>query len=640
MEQDWYINGAPNWRRPPMKCPQCMEVLDADRQPLLGLERYATRCKACNAMLRFVREDIAPVTSQGTNPAPVWVAGLLGDRCSRIAPRTLWEPCESGWQSLGGSGARTFGFVDPTRTLCDYPGKDERMRIEPRWTMDVSRHHATVSVTVANDELWAVTANGEVHVYENMQVNALEQSAPVKMMGSPQTLGMDVASPPATRGQWWMFQSTKRSMKGIYRNPQQPSVQDWPIYAYDLPSGWIWSGAPLAIDGRAGGPTFAGLAYSSQAGETALFVFEMPESAGSSRLVITPVQVPLADAINVPVQVPMMYAAAADTDEAAYRGHLVWVDKRGNLYAIDTALPVKDWAREQLHVAHAEGSAAGRAYRALPSAPPPTAGGVPQLPPPPPPPPPASLNLKVKYNDCLCVSVEPFAQPLGASGAGGVRVWSIQRHKEDANGNHKVAIRNFCIEGGPKAERTWQTVPQGTALSKADALGKGELMVSISMLPVYVDTPGTDAGQLTAHLAQILAVSSNNEVDVYTRQGYVKLEEPRAERLLGDNLACAPILTPYGLIALWEQRVETWTFPQHGTVQCDSLPGGLAGRHATSLGKNPPLMPIQTKRTGGTVYPAIIANRMWIPSDDGKVHCVDILPESSFTDKISTLETK
>ncbi len=632
------VGGPPYWRRPPMRCPGCLEVLHPEHQPVPHLERFATRCQACRTVVRFVQEDILPPAPPETEYPSIWVPMLLEDRRSRCTPRALWEPCESGWQSLGGSGARTFGFADPSATLCEYPVRGERVRIEKRWEIDVAPE-PLVSVTFSHGELWAVTTNGGVHVFQAAPVAPVAASAPRPVELSPTQLTMAVAHPPCVRGAWWFFVSTGNTAKFLYRNPRLRRVREWPIFAHTLPTGWSWRGAPFAVDGRSGGPTFAALAESPE-GQTILFVFVLPEEPTGEHMPLSPVQVGVPHAINVPVQIPHSYARAGDTQAGRLRGHLVWVDRDGSVFTIDAAGHPREWTSTQL--ATSSGLLPPRgALPPLPSLPslPPLPTTSPGLPPLPTPPAGAATRLAALFDDCLCVTVEPFAPTHDATGKGGIRLWSIQRNEfERADRSRGVAVRALCLEGGPSAERSWFPLPRGPALVSAEQVANGRGMVSVAALPVYVEPLRTEAGRKTMHLAQLIAIASHNAVDVYFRNNIVSPQtEPREARVPNDALACPPLLTPYGVVVPWKAMLETWTFDVQGIAVGDHLPGLWSDRRATARGLDRPLLPIRTDAAGGgRVYPTLIGNRMWIPSDDGKLHCVDLLPERLLLDEPPT----
>jgi hypothetical protein len=613
-----------------------MEVLHVDHQPLEQLERYATRCQECHTIIRFVNEAILPEPPIDKEYPVIWVPMLLGDRRSRITPRALWEPCESAWQSLGGSGGRTFGFIDPTATLCEYPQKNEHVRMEKQWALHVDRQ-PLVATVFAYGELWTVTSNGAVHIFKAVDVNQGSTVTPASVEGSPARLGMPVAHPPAVRGAWWMFLSTAQYVKFIFRNPRMHTVQEWRIYPYQLGTGWQWEGAPFAIDGHNGGPVFAAVA-NHEDGRTVLFVFVLPEEPSSDSMKLAPFEVPIPQAINVPIQVPLAYAQTADTRRGRLCGQLVWVDINSNVYGIDTTHSPHTWSSYKLADAHSM-IKQSPALPPLPNNLPPLPNNLPPLPDnlPPLPNPPSlpvdssnSIRLSTNFEDILCITVEPFASQHGASGKGGVRLWSVQR---DEFLSKQVSIRSLCLEGGPAAEQNWLSLAQGEALLSANRSAGARGMVSVSALPVYVSSQRTEPSLKTAHLAQLLVIASHNAVDVYFRNNLMnRLQEPREARQDDDILACQPIVTPYAVVVPWKTRLEAWTFETpSGLSLGDHLPGDWSRRRAAVKGQEAPLLPIRTDVAENIrIYPAIIGNRIWIPADSGKLYCVDLLPERLF----------
>jgi len=265
----------------------------------------------------------------------------------------------------------------------------------------------------------------------------------------------------------------------------------------------------------------------------------------------------------------------------------------------------------------------------LPTAlpPPPGLGEAPPLPPPPgspllpPPPPPlpgsgtpshledvpSHLRLDRCFGDTLCVTVEEFVGADGAPGRGGVRVWSVQRERD----TQTVHVRSVCLEGGPACDNVWTPVSRGAALEQSSSLSRP--MVAVSAMPVYVSPlPGTPQGRRAGQWMQVVAVCSQKEVDVYDRTHMSALTVPRVERDAADALPCVPIVTPYAVLVIWHNRVEAWSFGRAMT---------FGTRHSAAH------IPIRTGYRTTRLHPAVVANRAWIPADDGTIHCIVFVPE-------------
>lgn len=661
--------GWVGWCRPPLRCPRCMEALPPECEPLSGLERFGCRCPSCRALVRFVREDILP-PGRGHSYPDIWVPMLLEDRRSRVSPRVLWEPCASAWQSLGGGSGRTFGIADPTATLCEYPRRGEHVRIERRWECEIGVD-ALLSATYAHGELWVVSALGDVSVLRELRTEPGPEGAPAAAR-ERKRLGANLAQvrdPPAVRGAWWLFLGDAGRATFVYRHPRVTRAGDWAELLVKLPPEWLWRGAPFAVDRAGRAPLFAGLAESQDSGKIAIFVFTVPEEPGMDATLPPPACVEVPGAVNVPVQVPLEYARAEDTARGVHAGKLVWVDHAGSVHLIATMGPPVEWCSVLLLTATGSGSV----ETAEPSGGLPTRGVLPPLPPlpralPPPLPslpplpvqprapsapasperlatvpgmPPSALSLPpvhgmapprrlaAFFEDQLCVTLEPFVADYAAAGSGGVRVWSIQRQEFDEK---EVSVKVFCLEGGPLAERSWVSLPKGPALRSAQELdGKGA--VAISALPVYMPPPGTDVGRLAAERAQVLVVSSHNTVDVYSRGDLTRrLNIPSTALLDSDSLAGVPLVTPFGVVVPWEARLEVWTYDRLGEALGDHIPGGAWRRDSLATGAPPateaPLALRSSTRGGGSrIYPAMIGNRVWLPSDSGRLFCIDLLPE-------------
>lgn len=680
LEKTNILNGPIGWRRPPMRCPRCQEVLAADNQPIPDLERFASRCSnvACGSVLRFVRESILPAPPPGLPDYPnIWVPALIEDRRSRITPRALSEPCENAWQAFGGGGARTFGFVDPTATLCAYPLEHEAVQLRHEWQVPV-QSEAAVAALYAQGELWVVTKHGRVTVFHGYNADRsskrvrgvdLGQAAATELeMGGkkhpPEPTGefivrgrsgsLEVARPPVVRGDWWFFTGAGKTPGEacfVFRNPRDRVPSNWPTLPMSLPAGWQWVGAPFAIDREQGLPLFAALAKDND-DQPSLFVFTTPSEASESTPAPVPEHLELRDAINVPIQIPLSYASTNDNLAGTLRGHLAWVDKVGSVFTVDTRAPVAEWVSHPL--ATSEGIIPGargslRPQGALPPFPPPpgvmSGPALPPLPPIPGAPPGPGLSglppipgmagapalppipgigpttaaagearaLYQSFADSLMITVEPFVSAHAAAGSGGVRLWSIQR--EEHAHPPRVDVRSLCLEGGSTAERAWNQLPPGAALNSASRESDGKGPVYIATQPLFVSAK-TDTAREVEHCAKVIVIASDREVDVYMRENMTTpLVVPSAARRREDLLACSPIVTPYGVFVFWRTRLEFWSFDCQGSSTLSFYPGGQNADRT-----------LEIRADEGVVYPAVVSNRVWIPTGRGHLHCFDALP--------------
>ena len=658
------INGWPGWRKPPLRCPNCGSDM---RPPRAGLEAYATRCGRCKSLVHLVREEILPEQGRMTRP-PAWVPMLMSDRRSRIVPRLLWEAGASAWQGVGGNPARTHGVSDPSSTLCEYPAPDESMYAVRLWRQSVSPDHPIVSVTYAHGELWVLNAVAQIRVFKDVPTEYHHRDAPKALEG---VLDLSeylarVTQPPVVRGSWWFILGERDRACFVYRDARQPRPHNWLRKEVSLGAEWSWvPGAPFAVDRPGRVPYFAAVARGpTETGdeESHLVVFEVPDEATQDNDAKVVARLRIPKAINVPVQIPLLYARTQDNEQGRLQGNLVWVDTNGRAYAVDTSGAPSGWTSRLLVKGVGDDTPATRAASAPgfpppppgfpppppgfppppPAFPPPPPGAFAAPPPPPgfPPPPPAGFppspgfppppgvsagapsvpealpdvdpdyELMSHFPDVLCVSIEEFVGDMAAPGRGGVRIWSIQRaaHRSD------VAVRSVCLEGGALRDRSWTQLPPGSAVASAREL-KGS-RVAVSLMPVMVEPAlGTEVGRRAAEVQQVVVVSSHREVDVYERGAMIALTVPRENHRSDDVLATVPIVTPYGVIVQWDNRVEAWTFARHSS--------------AGACCKKPRYFEAQGRTVRAALcHSAVVANRIWVPTDDGHVECVDIVPES------------
>jgi hypothetical protein len=232
--------------------------------------------------------------------------------------------------------------------------------------------------------------------------------------------------------------------------------------------------------------------------------------------------------------------------------------------------------------------------------------------------------LVPRFADSLVVTVEPFVAVHAAAGSGGVRLWSIQR--EEHADPPSVNVRSLCLEGGSNAERAWNQMPHGAALHSAAREGAGEGSVYIAALPIFVQAK-TDTAREVDHRAKVIVIASDREVDVYARDNLTTpLIAPRTARQPEDQIACSPIVTPYGVFVFWRTRLEFWSFDRQGTSTLSFYPNQSASSARQSADGE-----LMIRDHEGVVYPAVVSNRVWIPTERGHLHCFDALPARFLT---------
>jgi len=666
-----------HWKRPPLNCPQCMEPLISateSRVPPTGQEYFGTRCGHCGTILRLVKERFLPTNNRtGLDPQlaqrPIWVPMLLGDRRSRIVHRMLWEPSEVAWPSMGGSAGRTNGFSDPAALVCDYPAAGDQLSVHHAYQVRVG-DRPLVSLSYAEGQLWALDQAGDLTILADVNPSSSNTTPPTVLGRVSLHDDIEGASfPPAHRGAWWMILGNRGRVRFIFRDPAAPSPAQWRGPSDTLPNDWTWVGAPFVIDRPDTLPLFAAMARSpDDHADTRLYVYQLPDSVREATS-IQPKVIRIPGAINTPVQIPTHYALEEDTRRGKCLGALAWLDRVGAVRIIDTRRPLDDWDAGT-PFATAQGRTAANA-----------------APPPPAPPfhyfgpgepatepytrltaaevaarlqnaPTAAHHVIVNgawmdarlepsvaaalaaasapligttdtilangdtFLDELMVTVERFASPNGPAGTGGIRLWSIQRNELDPS---DISVRVLCLEGGPDAERHWLAPFATSTAALASARKRQSGKFSLSTLPVHAPSPQNERGRRADAMQPVLVLASHEIVSIF-KWGETSVEQQRHTdaRETDDELVCAPIVTPYGVVLVWKSLLELWPYDRQQQLRAQRYPPpqvtlSLEGRQTLDIRSG---HHADTHR----LHPVVIGNRIWLPSDTGTVHCLDMVP--------------
>lgn len=203
----------------------------------------------------------------------------------------------------------------------------------------------------------------------------------------------------------------------------------------------------------------------------------------------------------------------------------------------------------------------------------------------------------------------------------GVRVWTVAKPK--LNGD--PMIRSLSILGGDSKypQQGWDVMQAGSALASV-AASRGKSPTWLSVPPVFYEPRVNDLTRQQDPFIQPIVVGTPAATSVFDHANRVQerdLQRPSADKM---PMACAPVVTPIGVLAIYRRRMEFWTFEKDGTSRVATFPAsadhGGADSTASSL--------VVQEHAQSPIHPAVIGNNVWIPSESGTLYCLSVLPVS------------
>lgn len=231
-------------------------------------------------------------------------------------------------------------------------------------------------------------------------------------------------------------------------------------------------------------------------------------------------------------------------------------------------------------------------------------------------------RLSPDFRDRLCVTIAPFASPGRSTVLPGIRLWSVVRPRDGG----RVQVRHIALRGGNRGSgsRSWSSVESGACFDAVSRDPHGAALWT-SMQPIFI-TPGTsDPGRNAAHVAVPLVFATESAASAFLPSNLLApLNVPRPS--VDDMpMACAPIVTPYGVVAIYRRRVEVWSHETDGSAFVDTYPSAAGHISQNEDRENHEVVVLSSASV--PVSPALVANTLWVPSETGALYCFSLVPD-------------